>query len=319
MHYTEIAVALGNKCNAECRMCCFSANNLGNKQLNLSVISDFLKTAEKVEEISTIHFTGGEAFLYYDMLLILVELCNKIGKKATVITNAFWAKDEYTSCQKLYQLKEAGLYAIGVSYDQYHAEFVPAEYIRNVIRVAKKVGLKPSIQVTIAEKSKNGYWLDELGCDLVDVIVNFIACDNVGRAQDYISEDAYIRRTKPHGCVCRKGGVFSVLFDGTVWPCCSPVVYHTDLCIGNIYNELHTVNDALEGMQKNPVLKVLRNKGFDYFLDIIKKNRLFEIPNEIISSCELCRMLFSNNQLKVLEPFLYEKLVNDNECVKYEL
>lgn len=319
MNYTEMVVALGNRCTAECRMCCFSADAHGNEQLDLPIIYAFLETAEKVEEITTIHFSGGEVFLYYESLLELIKLSKKINKKTTIITNGFWAIDERIVYQRLNELKEAGLSAIGVSYDEFHKEFIDLENIRNIIRIAKKVGVKVSIQATIIEGSKNGKWLDDLGSDLVDVIVDFIACDNVGRALNKLDENVYIKNTDSKGCICRKGGAFCILFDGTVWPCCSPVVCHTDLCIGNIYNGLNSVQDAIDKLQKNPILKILRNRGFDYYSDLIRKENLFDIPEKVVSSCELCKMFFSHEQLKKLTPYIYKKIMNDDECIKYEL
>ena len=315
MNYSEIVVTLGNKCTAQCEICCLDANMSCNTIIDVPRIKDFLLSAEQVKQIHTIHFSGGEAFLYYDTLVELVRLCSSIKKKTTVITNGFWAKNKETVDEKLRVLKEAGLFAIGTSYDEYHQKYVSVESIRNLIVGAKKVGLKTSIQAVVVRDSQNGDWIDTLGEDLADVAVDFITCDKAGKAKKNILDSQFIRKISSEGCVCRKGASFSILYDGSLWPCCAPSVFETGLSVGNIYNDIKTVKNALTQLEKSPVLKVLRNKGFDFYKEIMEEHELVAVPDKVISSCELCQLFFGREQMKQLEPYIIEKISKDPNCI----
>lgn len=48
----------------------------------------------------------------------------------------------------------------------------------------------------------------------------------------------------------------------------------------------------------------LRNKGFYPFIKIAKNN----IPNSLVSSCELCYLLFSNNKYINYIPDVYKDM-----------
>ncbi|MDY6229091.1 MAG: radical SAM protein [Clostridium sp.] len=316
MKYSEFVIVLGKKCTADCDICCLDCKLTDNECIDINRIKEFIRSAEEIDEITTIHFSGGEAFLYYDKLIELVKLCTKIDKATTVITNGFWAYDYYETLEKLQHLKQVGLKAVGVSYDEFHLKYIKLENIRNIIKACKELDLKVTIQTCIVKGSQNGNWIDTLGDDLVDIALNFIACDKVGRATDKIKDDKFIRSYKPINCICRKGGSFSVLYDGTVWPCCSPYVFTTELCVGNIYKDIETVKDALKRLENNLVLKVLRNKGFNFFKDIVINDIKIEVPNKIISSCELCNLFFNKDIIVKIIPKIFDKLKKDEIYLK---
>jgi len=174
--------------------------------------------------------------------------------------------------------------------------------------------MRTSIQSVILKDDNNYDWIDQIGKELVDVPINFIGCDPVGRAKKLIKSHKFIREDDINGCVCRKGGAFTVSYDGKVWPCCCPYVFSLNISVGNIYDDIKTVQDALNNLEKNIILKILRNKGFDFFVEIVKEHKLVEIPDKIISSCELCQMFFNPLMLKKMQPFIIEKLSNDSAC-----
>jgi len=303
MRYTNIVIALGNKCTAACNCCCFEANSNGKALLQEKSLIRFIESSKSVPNISCFHFSGGEVFLHYEYLKRLIRVCSKIEKKTTVITNGYWAYDYDTTFNKLKELKDEGLGAIGISYDEFHKEYIPLQNIRNYIRASKKLGFRPSIQVTFTKSSNNGEWIDQLGEDLVDVIINFMPCDNVGRATKCIdNKDFLYHSIEDDRKLCRKGGTFSVLYDGTIWPCCSPKVYFSNLCLGNI--EELSVSDVLESLESNKYLKKIRRESFEYFINLSKKYNIVDIPNNVISACDLCGIFFNKSAQKKFEKYM---------------
>jgi MoaA/NifB/PqqE/SkfB family radical SAM enzyme len=208
MNYSQMVVILGNKCTAKCEMCCLNASPQCNEKIDYKQISEYILSSKEMPEIKIIHFSGGEAFLYYKDLLSLIRLCTDIEKSTSVITNGFWATNYEITLQRLKELKEAGLYAIGVSYDEFHAKFISINNIKNILRASKELDLRTSVQAVIINGSENGDWIDMLGEDIADVIVNFITCDNVGEATINLNDSQFIRNIRSDGCVCRKGGTF---------------------------------------------------------------------------------------------------------------
>jgi YydG family peptide modification radical SAM enzyme len=314
-----MVVILGNKCTAKCEMCCLNASPQCNEKIDYKQISEYILSSKEMPEIKIIHFSGGEAFLYYKDLLSLIRLCTDIEKSTSVITNGFWATNYEITLQRLKQLKEAGLYAIGVSYDEFHAKFISINNIKNILRASKELDLRTSVQAVIINGSENGDWIDMLGEDIADVIVNFITCDNVGEATINLNDSQFIRNIRSDGCVCRKGGTFSVLYDGSVWPCCSPSVYETELVVGNIHNNSKTVKATYDRLRSNLILKVLRNRGFDYFKELSNKYLDLEVPDKVISSCELCKLFFSRENIEKITPVLIKQLNDEKTNKKIEV
>ncbi len=308
MNYSNIAIALGKKCTAECDICCLDCSIHNNEIIDLDSIKKIISTTYKADYIKSINFTGGEAFLYYDYLLELIPLSKKNNKYVSVITNGFWATDIEVTYNKLCELKKIGLDLLTVSYDAFHAHYIPINNIKNIIYITKKLNIKLLMQSVIINND-NINWINELGNNLADVNINFVAGEKVGRAKYKIQDSSFIRETDSNNCVCRKAGAFMILWDGSVWPCCSPSVYSTSLSIGSIHSDLVSIEDIINRFDKDVFLKVLRNKGFNFYKNMMIDNNIVEVPDLITSSCELCRLFFTHeNKEKIYLSMVKEKI-----------
>lgn len=306
MNYETVGFMLTRKCNASCRMCCISSDPHCTEKLDTLDIKKYILSTKDVPGIRGISFTGGEPFLYYSSLKDLILYAVEAGKQVTVITNGFWASDYDDTEQRLEELKELGLKVLGISYDEFHREYVPVQNIKNILRAANSLDLPITINTILLKTSSMGALLDDLGEDIVDVRFIPFSCMPVGKAKNEIPYDQYIRHTSPKGCACRKGGVFSIDYKGDIYPCCSPYVYETQLCIGN-YSEMD-VQTTLKKIKNNHILYMLRRYGFDYFLDIAENKLHIEIPETLISPCELCSLFFRKENIVKFYPYIYETL-----------
>lgn len=87
-----------------------------------------------------LHFTGGEPFLNFDLLLKAVEMAEGLGIPSTFVeTNCFWCHSDQVTREKLKKLKDTGLKGILVSVNPFYAEYVPLERSERCIRISREV------------------------------------------------------------------------------------------------------------------------------------------------------------------------------------
>jgi hypothetical protein len=87
-----------------------------------------------------IHFTGGEPFLNFGLLLRATEMAEGMGIPSTFVeTNCSWCTSDEGTQEKLQRLKEAGLEGIMISVNPFYAEYVPFERTERCIRISEKV------------------------------------------------------------------------------------------------------------------------------------------------------------------------------------
>jgi hypothetical protein len=84
-----------------------------------------------------IHFTGGEPFLNFELLLQLAEVARRLDIPATFVeTNAYWCVDDKTAREKLEALRQAGLDGILISANPFILEHIPFERTERAVRIS---------------------------------------------------------------------------------------------------------------------------------------------------------------------------------------
>jgi hypothetical protein len=87
-----------------------------------------------------LHFTGGEPFLNFELLLEAVGMAEELGVLSTFVeTNCSWCGSDETTREKLQLLKQAGLRGILISVNPFYAEYVPFERTERCIRISGEV------------------------------------------------------------------------------------------------------------------------------------------------------------------------------------
>ena len=143
---------LSYKCSAECRHCMYACSPKWNGDwISEEDLGDLLSLlagriqpspwgAETMSLNHGLHFTGGEPFLNYPLLLKAVGMAEELGIPSTFVeTNCFWCKNDAVAHEKLTRLKEAGLKGIMISVNPFYAEYVPFERTERCIRVSQEV------------------------------------------------------------------------------------------------------------------------------------------------------------------------------------
>jgi len=143
---------LSYKCNATCKHCIYASSpkwesdwiSLKEMERMLTVFAGRIMPSpygpNGVSFNHGLHFTGGEPFLNFALLLKGVKIAHKLGIPSLFAeTNAFWCRDDEETTEKMQQLKDAGLVGILVSVNPFTLETVPFERTARAIRIGSDV------------------------------------------------------------------------------------------------------------------------------------------------------------------------------------
>jgi len=117
---------LSYKCPVECRHCMYACSpKWAGNWITVDQLEKYLPQLAKVIKPSPygrqymslnhgLHFSGGEPFLNFKLLLKAVEIADTLDVPSTFVeTNCFWCKNDEFTRQRLQVLKENGLKWIG--------------------------------------------------------------------------------------------------------------------------------------------------------------------------------------------------------------
>jgi hypothetical protein len=113
----------------------------------------FIDQAGEIPTVRWISLTGGEPFLYPQLLESSVRHASDGGLQTECVTNCYWAETEHKAEEMLGGLVEAGLDGINISTDDFHQRHIPFERVRSCFNAAKNLGLKVVIMCATARSS----------------------------------------------------------------------------------------------------------------------------------------------------------------------
>lgn len=305
MKYNTLAIAITQKCTASCSMCCFECSPEKNIQLNDDLIMNLVDQSAEIPQLRTIAISGGEALIRYDIVKEIIKKSRQINKSVTLITNGFWARNLKETTNILKELKSLGLNNLGLSYDDFHAEYINHENIKNIINECFNIGLSCELGVAITKRThKIEYFLKKFDSELFGVKLTQYPCIPVGNAENICEEDFFCKFSK-YGLKCSRDGILAILFDGNVYPCCSQVIASTRLSLGNVYT--NSLKEILNNEKRNIALYIIRKYGFDWLVSVIENDLNIKLPDKVIHSCHLCKIIFGNKDLvNALSPFMLD-------------
>ena len=142
---------LSYQCNAECRHCMYASSPKWEGWISEEDLKSILNQLtgkiipsphgpERVSLNYGLHFTGGEPFLNYELLLKAVSIAHELNIPSTFMeTNCYWCLDDKVTRDKLQRLKERGLKGILISVNPFFLEYVPFHRTERGIRIAHEV------------------------------------------------------------------------------------------------------------------------------------------------------------------------------------
>ena len=143
---------LSYKCNSSCRHCAYACSptwkadwiSASDAERILTQLAVMLRgkyaNPDRIGVNYEIHFTGGEPFLRYDLLLKVTEMATRLGIPSTFVeTNAYWCVDDEGTRRRLKELQGAGLKGILISANPFVLERVPFERTERGAVVGRQV------------------------------------------------------------------------------------------------------------------------------------------------------------------------------------
>jgi MoaA/NifB/PqqE/SkfB family radical SAM enzyme len=119
---TGLHILLTYSCNYECDHCFVWGSPWQTGAFTLNQLEDVFQQAQKIGSIRKIYFEGGEAFLYYPILVEAVGRARRLGFSVGIVTNGYWATGAEDAWIWLQPLAAAGLDNLEVSCDLFHGE-----------------------------------------------------------------------------------------------------------------------------------------------------------------------------------------------------
>lgn len=146
-------IILSYKCTAQCRHCMYGCSPRWradwmcetDAEKILTQLSDKLRKryprhSKGIGINYGIHFTGGEPFLNFDLLLRITIKAHELDIPSTFAeTNCFWCSSDETTQERFTKLKNAGLNGMLISVNPFILEWVPFERTQRGIEKSRKV------------------------------------------------------------------------------------------------------------------------------------------------------------------------------------
>lgn len=145
-------IFLSYKCSGECRHCMYAcshrwkANWISEEDLKaiLSELSNSIQPSplgpNNVGINYGLHFTGGEPFLNFKLLVKAVRMASELRIPSLFVeTNCFWCTEDELVRDRFLELKDAGLNGILISVNPFVVEHVPFERIDRAVRIGREV------------------------------------------------------------------------------------------------------------------------------------------------------------------------------------
>jgi len=145
-------ILLSYKCNSSCKHCMYACSpgwkgDWISEEDAESILSQFSARLrgkypypDRIGVNYGIHFTGGEPFLNFDLLLKVTEIASKLEIPSTFVeTNCFWCRDDETTRERLVKLKDAGLDGILISANPFIVEQIPFERTERAARISEEI------------------------------------------------------------------------------------------------------------------------------------------------------------------------------------
>lgn len=298
--FSSIEVIVTSRCNIKCRHCIYDCQPFSTEQLSKSAIKDLIKQAAKLNSLRSVIFTGGEAFLEYDILIENIALCEELGLESSVVTNGFWALDSHITTQRLKKLK--GLKILNVSTDSFHQEFVPVDRIRNIIKSCHELGIECIVRISYLNDSASEIGIIKKQLAGLEGLYSISAMPVApfGRAATLI-DTPLIYEYDPNGIPCCGADCPVIDANGDVKFCPGGLFSHPEnslLKVGNIFNE--TLETIKKSANLNPIVQMLRLRGPSGLAYLVRSQAILEgIPflpqmKEVRDLCSLCKYVITD-------------------------
>lgn len=136
----DVGIILSYRCHSACKHCLYNCGPGWEKEpMSNETLRQALHAVTTWPRTPQVHFTGGEPFLHFSLLLEGVRLAAQLGIVSYVETSAAWCVDKGEAVERFETLKKEGLQAVLISCSPFHAEKIPPARTLEAVRAALEV------------------------------------------------------------------------------------------------------------------------------------------------------------------------------------
>lgn len=147
---TGIHFLLTYACSFECDHCFVYSSPQARGIFTLNQIKRVFEELTNIRTIQRVYFEGGEAFLFYPLMVEGIKIARDKGLEAGIVTNAYWATTEEDAELWLKPLLKLGISDLSLSDDTFHSEDEKESLAKHALAAAKRLGM-PAGVISIEE------------------------------------------------------------------------------------------------------------------------------------------------------------------------
>lgn len=137
-----VTVLVTYGCTAACEQCCFESNPSIKERLSLQQIKNAIQeAADTFPALRMIAFSGGEAFMLKDDLIEAIRFATSLGLMTRVVSNGYWAKNEFNAKRLMKKASEAGLTELNISTGLDHQKWVTRDTVIHAVTASVSEGI----------------------------------------------------------------------------------------------------------------------------------------------------------------------------------
>jgi hypothetical protein len=243
----RLCVIYSLRCNLECGHCNVSSSPHRQERLTLEEALEALRDGAALGK-RHVTFSGGEIFIYYKDLVVMVAEAGRLGYEVDVETNAYFATSPEAAEAKLRPLAETGLRGMCLSCDAYHVDYFELDRQFNAYRAGLKLGLLVEVNFCPSERPEVDA---EIRRRLTEEKIPFLENSllNRGRARD--SSLVALGRAPANLPPCDSLNT-TIHPVGDVFACCeleadNPRMRRTPVFLGNLRHQPGLLRDSGDG------------------------------------------------------------------------
>jgi hypothetical protein len=290
---TYLALMVTRRCNMACGHCSVESGPLVKGEPSEAELLQYVRQAAAAG-VRTIQITGGEPMLREKVVLRLVRECQRLRVATAMTTNGFWGKSPAGARRRLTALRRAGLGALTVSFDRYHAEFQGPQAARHIAEAAEELNFPVNINVVRLAADPELPQLVAPFAGITSARLRFYDVQPIGRARTLPGD---VLRGEVEG-FCGACAVPAITDDGRVTACNGPSYFagpQSPLSVGSL-REM-SLPALLDRHQQDPILDTIRTFGPARLRDELQKIAGFEtfpFRQRYTGLCDLCHHLTSS-------------------------
>jgi MoaA/NifB/PqqE/SkfB family radical SAM enzyme len=279
-------------CNCQCEHCCSSCGPWRTEKIDPAMVVDVLRQAQPLgTRISG--FTGGEALTFSEELLLIMHQVKNLELKFTLATNCSFGRDMRAARSLLSEMKDLGLISLFLSYDVYHAAYVPPDYVATVLELGCQLGIPtrlyshqrecdPPLEALLADEVRNG----------IQIVKGKII--PTGRAALLPLGKEDFNPIFYEG-FCDPQSSMMVFPDGRVFPCCAIGNTSSRLELGSVATE--SFSGIVDRYRRDPFYRFVKTRGFKGLYEIASTVDSSLVERPFVEVCSFCKYLIENQSI----------------------